>query len=139
MIVAKDAITDYIPHRAPFIMVDNLISATNERFESDFRIGEGNVLVEDGYFQETGLIEHIAQTCAASFGYLDREVGGPPKIGFIGAVSKVVVTELPPVGATVRTVVTPLHQLGNIYLVKGESFLDGRILLGCEMKIVVTE
>ena len=139
MIVAKDAITDYIPHRPPFVMVDNLVSATRERFESDFTVANDNVLVQHGFFQETGLIEHIAQTCAASFGYLERAEGGPPKIGFIGAVSKVLVTELPPVGATVRTVVTPLHQLGNIYLVKGESFLDGRILLGCELKIVVSE
>ncbi len=139
MIAAKDAITDYIPHRAPFVMVDNLVSATRERFESDFEIMDANLLVQDGFFQETGLIEHIAQTCAASFDYLDREAGGKPKIGFIGAVSKVLVTELPPVGATIRTVVTPLHQLGNIYLVKGESFLDGRILLGCELKIVVSE
>lgn len=139
MIVAKDAVTDYIPHRPPFVMVDNLISATRERFESDFTVRNDNVLVQDGFFQETGLIEHMAQTCAASFGYLDREEGGEPKIGFIGAVSKVLVTELPPVGATIRTVVTPLHQLGNIYLVKGESFLDGRILLGCELKIVVSE
>lgn len=139
MIVAKDAITDYIPHRPPFVMVDNLVSATRELFESDFTVTDDNVLVQDGFFQETGLIEHIAQTCAASFGYLDSEDGGEPKIGFIGAVRKVLVTELPPVGATIRTVVTPLHQLGNIYLVKGESFLDGRILLGCELKIVVSE
>lgn len=139
MIVAKEVITDYIPHRPPFVMVGNLISATRDRFESDFGIESGNVLVRDGFFLETGLIEHIAQTCAASFGYLDSEEGGEPKIGFIGAVSKVLVTELPPVGATIRTVVTPLHQLGNIYLVKGESFLDGRILLGCELKIVVSE
>ena len=139
MIVAKEAITDYIPHRAPFVMVDNLVSATREQFESDFTVTSDNVLVQEGFFQETGLIEHIAQTCAASFGYLDREEGGEPKIGFIGAVSKVLVTELPPVVGTIRTVVTPLHQLGNIYLVKGESFLDGRILLGCELKIVVSE
>ncbi|MGG7662003.1 hypothetical protein [Dyadobacter sp. BHUBP1] len=139
MIVAKDAITDYIPHRPPFVMVDSLVNATRELFESDFTVTDDNMLVQDGFFQETGLIEHIAQTCAASFGYLDSEDGGEPKIGFIGAVSKVLVTELPPVGAMIRTVVTPLHQLGNIYLVKGESFLDGRILLGCELKIVVSE
>lgn len=139
MIVAKDAITDFIPHRPPFVMIDSLVSASRERFESEFTVTFDNALVQDGFFQETGLIEHVAQTCAASFGYLDREEGGEPKIGFIGAVSKVLVTELPPVGATIRTVVTPLHQLGNIYLVKGESFMDGRILLGCELKIVVSE
>ncbi|GGN05573.1 hypothetical protein GCM10010967_45990 [Dyadobacter beijingensis] len=139
MLIEKDAITRYIPHRAPFVMVDGLVSATRERFESELTVAADNVLVQNGFFLETGLIEHMAQTCAASFGYLDSAEGGEPKIGFIGAVSKVVVHELPPVGATVRTVVTPLHQLGNIYLVKGESSSDGRILLGCELKIVVSE
>lgn len=139
MIIGKEAITDYIPHRPPFVMVDKLISATRERFESELVIEATNLLVRDGVFQETGLIEHVAQTCAAAFGYLDKEEAGGPRIGFIGAISKLHVFELPAVGSTIRSTVLPLHQLGNIYLVKGEIFLEGRILLGCEMKIVVTE
>ncbi|MCE7065856.1 hypothetical protein [Dyadobacter sp. CY326] len=139
MTVAKDAINQYIPHRAPFVMIDNLVSASQERFETDFYITADNLLVADGFFQESGLLENIAQTCAASFGYLDQQAGGAPKIGFIGAITKVEIHELPPVHSTIKTVVTPLHQLGNISLVQGESFLEGRILLGCEMKIVVTE
>ena len=139
MKVAKDVIDQYIPHRAPFVMVDNLSAVTPERFESDLYISAENLLVEDGFFQESGLIENIAQTCAASFGYLDREENGTPKIGFIGAITKVEIHELPPIGSTINTVVTPLHQLGNIYLVRGECFMEGRILLGCEMKIVVSE
>ena len=139
MIVSKSAINQYIPHREPFIMIDNLVSVSAERFESDFYIDPDNVLVEDGFFQESGLLENIAQTCALAFGFLDSQTGGAPKIGFIGAISKVQVHELPAVNATIQTIVTPLHQLGNIYLVQGESFLEGRILLGCEMKIVVSE
>lgn len=139
MIVSKDAITQYIPHRQPFVMIDNLVSVTPERFESDFYIESENLLVENGQFQATGLVENIAQTCAASFGFLDHQTDGKPKIGFIGAVSRLEVFELPAVNTTITTIVTPLHQLGNIYLVKGESFLEGRILLGCEMKIVVSE
>ncbi|MCF2505124.1 hypothetical protein L0663_17135 [Dyadobacter sp. CY107] len=139
MIVAQESINQYIPHRQPFIMIGSLVSVTAERFESEFFIEEDNVLVEDGCFTESGLLENIAQTCAASFGFLDREEVGEPKIGFIGAMTKVEVYELPPINSTIRTIVVPLHQLGNIYLVKGESFMEGRILLGCEMKIVVTQ
>jgi predicted hotdog family 3-hydroxylacyl-ACP dehydratase len=139
MVVSKEFITSYIPHRAPFIMVDNLVNITQERFETDFLIELDNILVENGIFQETGLIENIAQTCALSFGYLGSQDGNEAKIGFIGAISKLEVFGLPPVTATIQTIVSPLHQLGNIYLVKGESFLEGRILLGCEMKIVVAE
>ena len=139
MKVPQDSISQYIPHREPFIMIGSLVSVTADRFESEFLIEEHNMLAEDGRFTESGLLENIAQTCAASFGFLNREETGEPKIGFIGAMTKVEVYELPPVNSTIRTIVVPLHQLGNIYLVKGESFVEGRILLGCEMKIVVTQ
>jgi 3-hydroxyacyl-[acyl-carrier-protein] dehydratase len=138
MIISKTEILNFIPHRAPFVMIDNLLRASAEQSESDFVVQADNLLVHNGFFQATGLIENIAQTCAASFAYLEKNAGGPPKIGYIGAVGKLEVSELPPVSSTIRTVVTPLHQLGNIYLVKGESFMEGRILLGCEMKIVVS-
>ena len=139
MIVTKEAISRYIPHREPFVMIDNLVSVSAERFETDFFIRDTNLLVQEGFFKETGMIENIAQTCAVSFGYLDSGSEENPRIGYIGAVSRLEVFELPPVNSCIQTIVTPLHQLGNIYLVKGESFLEGRILLGCEMKIVVSE
>lgn len=138
MNIKKEDITNFIPHRAPFLMIDNLILANAERFESDFFIEDNNVLVRSGHFEESGLIENIAQTCAAGFGFLDHGKDEKPKIGFIGAVSKLEVFELPPVHSKIDTVVTPTHQLGNIFLVKGENYCNGRKLLECEIKIVVT-
>jgi len=138
MIVPKEKIADYIPHRTPFVMIDNLIRASAESFESDFFIQEDNVLVRQGFFEESGLIENIAQTCAAGFGYLQEEKEGEPKIGFIGAVSKLEVFELPLAHSRITTIVTPTHQLGNIFLVKGENYCNGRKLLECEIKIVVS-
>ncbi len=137
MLLVKDNIIDFIPHRAPFVMVDHLISATRERFESDFYIEESNELVFQGLFQEGGLLENIAQTCAASFGYLDQADGSEPKIGYIGAISRVVLHACPPHSVRINTIVTPTHQLGNIFMVTGQNFLDGRLLLECEMKIVI--
>ena len=138
MIVTKEQIADFIPHRNPFVMVDNLITVNQDCFESDFIIEEDNILVHAGFFEESGLIENIAQTCAAGFGYLDHEKQSAPKIGFIGAISKVEVFELPLTHSRITTIVTPTHQLGNIFLVKGENYCNGRKLLECEIKIVVT-
>lgn len=138
MLVQKDHISNFIPHRSPFVMVDNLIAATREKFESDFVIEADNLLVSKGLFQEGGLLENIAQTCAASFGFLDQQEGAEPKIGYIGAISRVVVHELPPPSVRISTIVMPTHQLGNIFMVTGQNFLDGRLLLECEMKIVIT-
>lgn len=139
MLIARNVIESCIPHREPFIMIDNLLHATQESFESDFLIKSDNMLVENGFFQETGLIENIAQTCAAAFSYLDAKKNEKPRIGFIGAVSKLTVYELPAVNSSIVTVVKPLHQLENIHLVKGESWQNGRKLLSCEMKIVVSQ
>ena len=138
MIVAKENIEDFLPHRAPFIMIDNLVQVSQERFESDFYVTEDNVLVNAGFFQEGGLIENIAQTCAASFGLLDKAGEGEPKIGFIGAVSRLELFGLPPVYSKINTIVIPTHQLGNIFMVTGRNYLDGKLLLECEMKIVTT-
>ena len=137
MIVSQENILNYLPHRKPFVMIDNLVTAGEELFESEFFISEDNLLVEDGFFQESGLMENIAQTCAAGFGFLDSSTGAEPKMGFIGAISKLEVFELPPVNALITTTVIPTHQLGNIFLVKGLNSLEGRKLLECEMKIVV--
>ncbi len=137
MLVSKEEILNYIPHRQPFVLIDALISASPESFESEFFIELGHLLVENGFFQESGLMENVAQTCAAGFGFLDRENTAAPKTGFIGAITKAEVFELPAVGSTIRTTVTTLHQLGNIFLVKGLNSAEGRKLLECEMKIVV--
>ena len=136
MIVAKEHIESLIPHRPPFVMIDNLLSVSSDRFETDFFVEENNILVSDGLFQEGGLMENIAQTCAASFGYLDAQNGGEPKIGFIGAITRLEVFQLPQVQSRINTVVTPTHQLGNIFMVTGRNYLDGSLLLECEMKIV---
>lgn len=120
-------------------MIGNLLHVSKEVFESDFFIDESNILLKDDFFQESGLIENIAQTCAASFGYLDRVENEYPRIGFIGAISRLIIHELPPVNSKINTIVTPTHQLGNIFMVLGRNFLDGRMLMECEMKIVISE
>lgn len=139
MVIPKESITSYIPHRYPFVMVDNLISVSNEQFESDFFISENNILVTDQIFQEAGLIENIAQTCAASFGYLNRAEGGEAKIGYIGAISRLELFSLPPVNSKILTVVKQTHQLGTVFLVVGKNYLNDHLLMQCEMKIVLTE
>jgi len=137
-VVTKENIENYIPHRPPFVMIDNLLSVSQERFESDFKIGPENLFLKDDFFQEGGLIENIAQTCAAAFGFLDSAQGAEPKIGFIGAISRLELHELPPLYSKIRTEVMPTHQLGNIVLVTGRNYFEGRLLLECEMKIVIT-
>ncbi len=137
MLLTKETITKIIPQQIPFVMVDNLLTADETGFESTFKVEENNLFFSEGKLQEPALIENIAQTVAAGFGFVDRQAGGSPKLGFIGSIAKLKVLNLPDLNGVIETKVTHLHQFENIYLVKGENFCNGKPLVTCEMKIVV--
>ncbi|PCJ00887.1 MAG: hypothetical protein COB15_02090 [Flavobacteriales bacterium] len=139
MLLSKEQTTEIIPQKAPFIMIDSLLSANEIDFKSSFVAMEQNIFSENGKLQEPALIENIAQTVAAGFSYVGQQQGGPPKIGFIGAISKLKVHQLPNIGDEINTTVTHLHKFENIYLIRGENYVNGNLLVECEMKIVVQE
>ena len=120
-------------------MIDSLLTAGENGFTSTFVGTNENIFSKDGKLQEPALIQNIAQTVAAGFGYIGQEAGGEPKIGFIGAISKLIIHGLPAINQEIKTTVKHLHQFENIYLVRGENFANGELLVECEMKIVVQE
>lgn len=137
MIIPKENITDYIPQKKPFVMIDDLLEASLEGFESNFKVMEDTLFIESACLTEPALIENIAQTCAAGFGYLQKQGNEEPKIGFIGAITKLVVHSLPGINGLISTNIKVIHQLENVFLVRGENFCESRKLVECEMKIVI--
>ena len=135
MIISKEKIESYIPQRAPFIMIDNLIAATPEKFETDFRILHDNIFVEEGILREFALIENIAQSSLAGL-VIIKMSGKKTTDGFIGGISKLKLYDLPKVNDTIYTVVNLIAQLENMFLLRGENYLNGRKLLECELKLV---
>ncbi len=138
MTVSKSDITSVLPQRFPFIMIDNLVSADPKGFESDFIAAAENIFTDNGILGEAALIENIAQTCAAGFGSMHKNGNLPPRLGFIGAVSKLKVYELPLCGKTIQTKIEVMMEFENVFLVKGQNFCDGNKLVECEMKIVLS-
>ncbi len=130
--------TDYLPHRPPFVLVDRLLEAGENRFRTDFFLDPGHLLAEQGRFTEAGLLENIAQTCALGFGYLDSKSGTGARVGFIGAVNRVEVYEFPATGQAIETLVEVLYHMETIFLIRGTVFAGERKLLEGEMKIVLT-
>ena len=135
MIISKAEIEHYIPQRPPFIMIDNLLEATPDEFETDFRILPDNIFIEKGLLREFGLIENIAQSCSAGLAVTRKLSGNKLADGFIGAISKLKLYELPRINDTILTNVKLLVQLENLFLLKGENFVNGRKLLECEVKL----
>lgn len=137
MKVSKENIITLIPHRHPFIMIDNLLDAGLTFFESDFTVRAENIFVKNNVLQSPALIENIAQTCAAGFGYLQSTTDAKPGMGVIGAITKLQLHSLPVVDNLIRTTAEVTHQLANVFLIKGENYCGGKILLECELKIVI--
>jgi predicted hotdog family 3-hydroxylacyl-ACP dehydratase len=136
MKISKTEIENYIPQRKPFIMIDNLVNAVPEKFETDFLVLPENIFVENGVLREFALIENIAQTSSAGLAITKKHTGKKNTDGFIGAISKLELYDLPKVHDTIYTVVSLVTQFENMYLLKGENYLSGKKLLECEIKLV---
>lgn len=136
MKISKEKIESYIPQRAPFIMIDNLIQAGERSFKSDFLILTDNIFVENGVLREFALIENIAQSSSAGLAVLKVSTEKKTIDGFIGGISKLKLYELPRVNDTIFTIVNLIAQLENMFLLKGENYLAGKKLLECEIKLV---
>lgn len=138
MLANKDSITRFIPQRAPFVMIDELVTATEEGFETSFEIAANNLFLEDGILSESSLIENIAQTCAAGFGYVNSQAGkGEGQLGFIGAVSRLTVSGTAKLGDKIETKVSVLNSFDAIHLIEGVAMCNETELVRCQLKIVI--
>lgn len=118
-------------------MVDKLLYANETAARTSFIIKAQNVLLIDGLFQESGLIENIAQTAAAHAGYKAQLEGQPVKPGFIGAVKDFNVLNLPAAGDTLETEVIVENQILDMAIVTGKIWCKDVLIAGCEMRIFI--
>lgn len=133
------AVIEFIPQKAPFVMVDGLVSCTELVCESTFTPASDNILSEDGEFTEFGLTEHIAQTGALHSGYLSKLHGLKPPVGFIGQIKDLQIHFMPKLGQQIQTKIEHLHKVANVSVIRGTSMVDGEICAECEMKIFLQE
>ena len=135
MLADKNKVIKLIPQKHPIVMVDGLISSDDTTTVSKLSITENNIFCRDGYFQEPGLIENIAQTAALRSGYEAMQKKEKPVVGYIGSVKRMEIYELPKVDDILLTKVTILNRLMNVLIIKGEVTVEKRLLAKGEMNI----
>ena len=94
-----------------------------------------NIFCKNGFFHEPGLIESIAQTAAVRAGYIAKKNNLDPQLGFIGAVKRMHIFELPGDTDILHTKITILNQLMNVSIIKGEVYVGSKIMAKGEMTI----
>ena len=134
-------IQNYLPHRAPMLMVDHIIEIASETAETSFTIKEDTLFVHDGYFVEAGLIENLAQTCSCIFGqsFFTNPNKNTKVIGFITSVKKIEIFGLPKIGQEIRTKAIMISKYDNICHVSCESFIGETFIIKADLNLFIQE
>lgn len=130
-------IKSIIPQREPIIMIDNMINHSEEVTTTSLTILSDNIFVEDGFFQSSGLIEHIAQSSAARMGIQTAEKGREPLLGYIASIKNMKIKRLPKVGEIITTKIIITNQIGNIIVAQGKSKVKDAVIVNCELKVFI--
>ena len=140
-------IQNYLPHRAPLLMVDLILDINSSFVETTFLIREDNIFVDNNIFIEAGLIENTAQTCSSIVGkkYFFDDDGTENEnvnvIGFISALKNVKIHSLPKVGDTIITKADLVSKFaGDDYTLctmSCQSSVEDQILLECEINLFI--
>ena len=137
MLATRSEMINYIPQRAPFIAVHEILHVTDQSAETQLEVLPESVFVTNNLFREPGLIENIAQTGAAQMGYACKKKGLPVPIGYIASIKNLKVHSLPPIGAVLTTSIQVTNHVLNVILLEGTIRLQGAIVCQCEMRIFV--
>ena len=136
-------ILDLIPQRPPFIMIDKLVHYDPVVAKTVFTVRQDNIFCAgNGQMEEAGIIENIAQTCAARMGYEEKTEAhkdGVIKIGFIGMIKTMDIVRNPSVGERLETTIVIIENFFNTTLVETKVEVDSEIIATCEMKIYLTD
>mgnify|MGYP003051211583 FL=1 len=111
---------------------ENSLSATQTLIRED------NIFVDEGYFSSSGLMENIAQTCAARVGFYNKYIlHKDVQVGFIGAVRNLVVYSLPAVGSVIETRVDILEDVFGMTMADAQVRCGEELLATAEIKLAV--
>lgn len=132
-------LNELIPQRPPFVMIDRLMSSDEVYSVTELEVREDNIFVENERLTASGLIENIAQTCAARIGYINLSSGQPVKIGVIGSISNLTISRTPIVGEKLTTTIQLLEEVFNVTMVLASIKIGDEEIVSANMKIALTD
>ena len=119
-------------------MTGHLAYFDDRRTRTETTISADNIFVDDGLFSASGLIENIAQTCAARVGFVNKYIQKKGiQIGFIGAIRNLVVFRLPKVGETITTTVDVVEEVFGMTLAHAQITCGEDVLVTTDIKIAL--
>jgi 3-hydroxyacyl-[acyl-carrier-protein] dehydratase len=135
MLADQNEVLNYIPQRQPMVMVDGLLELDDNGAVSQLQLNPHNILCRGGFFTEAGLMENMAQSAALFSGYHTIRSGEEVKIGFIGAIKRMSILELPKDSDCINTTVRKTHEYDNVVIIEAEVTVEMRKVAAAELSI----
>jgi len=132
-------IIQLIPQRPPFVMVDKVISFNITDAATVLRISEDNLFCDGKVFSSSGIIENMAQSCAARMGCLNLMKGDTVKIGFIGDIRNCDILRHPLAGETLTTHVHIIEDVFHLTLADVTVKVADETVARARMKIALMD
>ena len=127
-----------LPQQEPFVMVGSLVHFALETSTTETLIAPDNIFVENGCFSAFGMMENIAQTCAARIGFYNKYILlRPVEIGYIGAIREYVVHKLAPAGALLTTTVDVEEEIFGMTMASATVRCGDEVLATARIKLAV--
>ncbi|TGD59179.1 hypothetical protein [Flavobacterium humi] len=133
----KNFVGSLIPQKSPFVMVDKLLSFSENGVVAGLTVSDENLFFSNGAFQESGLIEHMAQSVALFTGYQFYLKNEPAPTGYIGSIKSIEILQLPKKEEAIVTTIHVLHEFMGVTLVDIVSTLNDKEIARGQMKTVL--
>ncbi|MES5135476.1 pseudouridylate synthase [Prevotella amnii] len=134
----KIDVHELLPQQEPFVMIGSIIHFDKRVTITETEVKAGNIFVDNGCFSASGLMENIAQSCAARIGYVNKYIlKKSVQLGFIGAVRNFDIISLPKIGDVITTKVEIKEEVFGMTLASAIIKSNDKILATTDIKIAV--
>ena len=102
-------------------------------------VREDNIFLDDQKLAPAGMIENMAQSCAARMGCVNRLRGESVKIGFIGDIRDCRIIRQPRCGETLTTHVHIIEEVFSLTLANVSVMVNDEEIASARIKIALSE
>lgn len=138
-LIPENQIRELLPQKSPFTMVSHLVKFEEAAITTGLAIEATNIFVENGKFNESGMVENIAQSVALhiSYGYSLKNIKAP--VGYIGAIKNIKVFGFSKLNDFITTEIKVITEFMGVTLIEGRVICDGEVLMTAQMKTFLSD
>lgn len=130
-------IEQLIPQRPPMVMVDCVTRMDGNFCITEFQVTKDCLFLDGELLSTSGIIENMAQSCAARMGAVNMQRSEAIKIGYIGEIRNCEILSLPEEGDLLTTEVTIEADIFYFTLAHVEVKVGEKIIARSRMKIAL--